>query len=96
MGLHRVLTEEHREIGLRIAKFENRIRDIIRDCNDKPNLSKDLNEILDIFDTKPIVYPYLYLPENADAFYSSLSSSKRYFYRRYMKKERKAVVIFLT
>jgi len=66
--------------------LESEIQDIISVCNDRIDIAPYINNILDVLDTKPIKYPYLDLPKDADLLYSSLSSSKRYFYRRYMKK----------
>lgn len=67
-------------------KLEKQILDIVNFYEER-NLPKYISSaILDVFDTKPVVYPYRDLPGNIDEFYSSLSSSKRYFYRRYMRK----------
>jgi hypothetical protein len=39
-----------------------------------------------IFQPHPIKYPYLRLPESLDAFVNALSSSKRYYYKRYRER----------
>ena len=42
-------------------------------------------EIDSVFQSNPVKYPYLKLPESVDEFDASLSKSKRYFYKRYLK-----------
>ena len=44
------------------------------------------NAIESIFQSNPVKYPYLKLPKSPDEFESSLSSSKRYYYKRYRKR----------
>jgi hypothetical protein len=41
------------------------------------------NAVESIFRSYPIKYPYLTLPKSSDIFVNSLSSSKRYYYKRY-------------
>ena len=67
-------------------KIEEKIIGTLKMCEAKSNIDEFISNISSIFDVKPIIYPYLTLPENSDSFFSSLSSSKRYFFRRYTKK----------
>ncbi len=43
------------------------------------------NAIEALFQSHPVKYPYLALPESPDDFVNSLSSGKRYYYQRYRK-----------
>lgn len=43
------------------------------------------NAVESLFQTRPVKYPYVALPESEEAFVDSLSSSKRYYFRRYLK-----------
>jgi Acetyltransferase (GNAT) domain len=66
--------------------LEKKVQDIIRNLSFDSKLNKYSKSLSGLLETTPIKYPYLNLPDNTDAFYSSLSKSKRYFYRRYLKK----------
>jgi GNAT acetyltransferase-like protein len=58
---------------------------IFSDSDPADNLLDLYNAIESIFQSSPVKYPYLTLPESAEKFADSLSSSKRYYYRRYRK-----------
>jgi Acetyltransferase (GNAT) domain len=66
--------------------LEKKLQDVADTFRSHPTLSDYAQKISDSIVKKPIVYPYLTLPNSAEDLYSGLSSSKRYFYKRYMKR----------
>jgi hypothetical protein len=58
---------------------------IFSESNPSNTLFELYNAIESVFQSYPVKYPYLKLPESPDDFDNSLSSSKRYYYKRYRK-----------
>jgi len=58
---------------------------IFSESKPSDSLSDLYNAIEAIFQSYPVKYPYLKLPKSPDDFDNSLSSSKRYYYKRYRK-----------
>ena len=67
-------------------KIESRVKNVLTHIDNEETLFPISEAIAETFHTLPIQYPRLYLPSTPDELFAQFSSSKRYFYRRYMKK----------
>ncbi len=74
--------------------LEKQILEIVQILEKQPDTELIAKEILGIMADKPIAYPYKKIPKDIDLFYASLTKSKRYYYKRYLKKYYKAGGIF--
>ncbi|MDQ3000590.1 MAG: GNAT family N-acetyltransferase [Fibrobacterota bacterium] len=71
--------------GTRIA-FEKEIRALCETHRQRPEAADAVAQIEGCLEGAPIQYPYLPLPKTPEAYLESLSSSRRYYFRRYLKK----------
>lgn len=75
--------------GTRIA-FEKEIRALCEAHRARPEAAEAIAQIEGSLEGAPIQYPYLPLPKTPEAYLESLSSSRRYYFRRYLKKYEEA------
>lgn len=66
--------------------FAEELRKVVEAYRDFPGAAEAVEGIGHALDQGPIIYPYLPLPATKDAYLASMSSSKAYYFRRYMKK----------
>lgn len=66
------------------------ISTILPDISDDNNLEQDVETIKSCLNPATITYPYINLPPDRDAYWQSLSKSKRYYFRRYLKRFQKS------
>lgn len=79
-----------------IKSLEEQVRKIANKLTKHKETKHFASDLESIFQPKDIVYPYLSLPGNKDNYFKSLSSSTRYYLRRYSRKIQEAGGIFET
>jgi len=65
--------------------LEQELESFLTSCRAHQSLNDVIAPVEDLLHDRPICYPYIDLPENHESFMATLSSSTRYYYRRYMK-----------
>jgi Acetyltransferase (GNAT) domain len=68
------------------APLKSSIYRIFEKCKPSGSLLDLYNALEEVFQSHPVKYPYIKLPESKEVFVNSLSSSKRYYYERYRKR----------
>ena len=59
---------------------------ILPNISDDKNLQQDVETIKYCLNPATITYPYINLPPDRDTYWQSLSKSKRYYFRRYLRR----------
>ena len=66
------------------------ISTILPNISNEKNLEQDVEMIKSCLNTATITYPYIHLPPDREAYWQSLSKSKRYYFRRYLQRFQKS------
>lgn len=66
--------------------FENELSELVQKYQTVDECKDALEKIKVAVASELIKYPYLNLPKTKDEYFESMSSSKRYYFRRYLKK----------